>query len=96
MVQGSSRPPFPKEGRELPWLMRVGKIPSALIRISSRHAIILHTINDKKNIGTAPLREGGGRPSLGWAKGTRGSLPRDLAASSMAQSVAKEASPAQI
>ncbi|PKI42015.1 hypothetical protein CRG98_037593 [Punica granatum] len=46
--------------------------------------------------GTAPFREGGGRPSLGWAKGTHESLPRDLALSSMAQSVAKGASPARI
>ncbi|PKI59634.1 hypothetical protein CRG98_019971 [Punica granatum] len=43
-----------------------------------------------------PFREGGGRPSLGWAKGTHGSLPRDLTVSSMAQSVAKGASPARI
>ncbi|PKI60720.1 hypothetical protein CRG98_018881 [Punica granatum] len=40
--------------------------------------------------------KGGGRPSLRWAKGTHGSLPRDLAVSSMAQSVAKGASPVRI
>ncbi|PKI64534.1 hypothetical protein CRG98_015097 [Punica granatum] len=49
-----------------------------------------------KNIGIDPFREGGGRPSLGWANGTHGSLPRDLVVSSMAQSVAKGASPTRI
>ncbi|PKI32413.1 hypothetical protein CRG98_047196 [Punica granatum] len=46
--------------------------------------------------GADPFRKGGGRPSLDWAKGTHGSLPRDLAVSPMAQSVAKGASPVRI
>ncbi|PKI51057.1 hypothetical protein CRG98_028545 [Punica granatum] len=97
VVQGSSWPHSSKEGHELPWPTRVGKISSAPIRILPHHAIVLPTIKDKKkNIGTDPFREGGNRPSLGWGKGTYGSLPRDLAVSPMAQSVAKGASPVRI
>ncbi|PKI62721.1 hypothetical protein CRG98_016884 [Punica granatum] len=77
VVQGSSRPHSIKEGRELSWLTFVGRVSSAPIRDVSRHVNMLHTINDKNNIGTDPIRKGGDRPSLEWAKGAHGSLPRD-------------------
>ncbi|PKI64531.1 hypothetical protein CRG98_015094 [Punica granatum] len=66
---------------------------SALFRsIRPRGLLDLPWVTD----GIDPFREGGGRPSLGWAKGTHGSLPRDLTLSSMAQSMAKGASPTRI
>ncbi|OWM90859.1 hypothetical protein CDL15_Pgr010670 [Punica granatum] len=96
VVQGSSQPHSIKEGRELSWLALVGRVSSAPIRNISCHVNMLHTIKDKNNIGTDPFRKGGCRLSLGWAKGTHESLPRDLAVSPMAQSVAKGASPVRI